>query len=222
MKLNLTFTPNTVPVPFNYQNYLIEIFQRWLDHDNLREELGLYSLSWLSGSRAFRRQLCFPYGAHWSIGFHEAAAKKKLIEIISAQPQGFCGMEVAEIKCQYAPVFDNWWRFDVLSPVLARDLDNPIYDKHFVFNEPQANKILTRTLQTKMYFAGFSRLQTANVTVRFDNSYLRPKTKLVRVQNSPRIASVCPVIVEGNPAAVEFAWNVGVGHETNYCFGALK
>jgi CRISPR-associated endoribonuclease Cas6 len=33
--------------------------------------------------------------------------------------------------------------------------------------------------------------------------------------------TLCPVIVEGDPRAVQFAWEVGVGNSTGIGFGAI-
>jgi len=60
-----------------------------------------------------------------------------------------------------------------------------------------------------------------NVKVSFDKNYLNPKTKLVNIKNIKNRANFCPIIIEGDPEAIKFAWNVGVGHSTGSCFGAL-
>lgn len=57
--------------------------------------------------------------------------------------------------------------------------------------------------------------------VSFDKNYFNPKTKLVRINGIDSRANFCPVIIEGNPEAIRFAWNVGVGHSTGCGFGAI-
>ena len=52
--------------------------------------------------------------------------------------------------------------------------------------------------------------------------YRNAKTRLITLAGSPNRASVCPVIVEGPPSAVAFAWNVGAGNSTHYGFGSLN
>ena len=59
------------------------------------------------------------------------------------------------------------------------------------------------------------------VKISFDRNYLNRKTKLVRINGIENKANFCPVIVEGNPEAVAFAWNVGIGHSTGSGFGAI-
>ena len=46
--------------------------------------------------------------------------------------------------------------------------------------------------------------------------------KLVDIKGIKHRASLCPVVIEGDPVAISFAWNVGAGHLTGSCFGALK
>jgi len=60
------------------------------------------------------------------------------------------------------------------------------------------------------------------VKVGFDREFANPKIKLVRIKDIDHKASICPVIVEGTPEAVRFAWNVGIGNGTGSCFGSLK
>jgi CRISPR-associated endoribonuclease Cas6 len=59
------------------------------------------------------------------------------------------------------------------------------------------------------------------VSARFDHSFRNARTKLVKIKGIANRASLCPVIVEGTPEAVQFAWNVGIGHGTGSGFGCL-
>jgi CRISPR/Cas system endoribonuclease Cas6 (RAMP superfamily) len=59
------------------------------------------------------------------------------------------------------------------------------------------------------------------VRISFDREFVNPKIKLVCIKNIQHHASVCPVIIEGTPEAVQFAWNVGIGNSTGSCFGSL-
>ncbi|MGN9307593.1 CRISPR-associated endoribonuclease Cas6 [Enterococcus faecium] len=56
----------------------------------------------------------------------------------------------------------------------------------------------------------------------FDRTYYAAKTKLVYYKNIGNKTSICPVIIEGTPEQIAFAWNVGVGNSTGIGFGALK
>jgi CRISPR/Cas system endoribonuclease Cas6 (RAMP superfamily) len=61
-----------------------------------------------------------------------------------------------------------------------------------------------------------------NVRVRFDRGSPGARTKLIDFKGIKNRGSVCPVIVEGTPQAVQFAWTVGVGHSTGCGFGYLR
>lgn len=220
MRLNLFLTANNKPVPFTYQHSLAEVFLRWLDNSGLRKKVKLYSLSWLQGSKAINDSLNFPLGARWFISFYGSWATERLVDQIMEEPEIFYGMKVHSIKRQPTPHFGSRCTFKVGSPVLARALNYGSKDKHFIFTEPEANKILTVTLRQKINAAGLGAPHN-NVKVSFDKSYPFAKTKLVKINDVANKASICPVIVEGTPKALEFAWNVGVGHGTGEGFGAL-
>lgn len=220
MRLNLILTANKHPVPFDYQHSLTEVFNRWTDTRELKNKIKLFSLSWLQGSKAVDGNLNFPQGARWFISFYGSWATNKLIDVIKNDPEIFYGMRVASVRAQTTPHFGSRFVFKVGSPVLARSLNNRNPDRHFVYNEPEANQILTLTLREKINAAGLGESHS-NVKVSFDSSYPFAKTKLVRINERANKTSVCPVIVEGTPEALEFAWNVGVGHGTGEGFGAL-
>jgi CRISPR-associated endoribonuclease Cas6 len=73
-------------------------------------------------------------------------------------------------------------------------------------------------MQRKLALAG---LPTDNVKVTFDLTYHQPRTKVVIYKGIGNRANICPVIVEGSPQQVAFAWEVGVGNSTGIGFGAL-
>ncbi len=60
------------------------------------------------------------------------------------------------------------------------------------------------------------------VSVRFHADYPNPNVKMVHYRNLDIKGSLCPVIVQGNARAVQFAWEVGVGgNSTGIGFGAV-
>jgi hypothetical protein len=64
-------------------------------------------------------------------------------------------------------------------------------------------------------------MDDAGVRVYFLPDASAPKTKLVSYRGIGNKASFCPVVVEGTPEQVGFAWKVGVGNSTGIGFGAL-
>jgi len=147
-----------------------------------------------------------------------------------ANPEMFCGMRVSQIRQQTTPDFGTRYRFKAASPVFVKG-KTPVNGKpphHYLYCEPEADALLTKTLVHKMDAANREaneiRFTDADkqVKVGFDREFANPKIKLVRIKNIDHKTSVCPVIIEGAPEAVRFAWNVGIGNSTGSCFGSLK
>jgi CRISPR-associated endoribonuclease Cas6 len=130
-------------------------------------------------------------------------------------------MRVVRIVQQQTPKFGSRYTFKVGSPVLAKSKEVDGKVKHYIYSDSEADATLTATLRHKLDRAGLD-VSHDRVVVSFDRSYQNPKTKLVTIKdNIANRASICPVIVEGIPEAVQFAWNVGVGHGTGSGFGSL-
>jgi CRISPR/Cas system endoribonuclease Cas6 (RAMP superfamily) len=89
MRLHFTLSPNTEPVPFDYQHRLTGIFHKWLKENSLHDRISLYSLSWLDGSFARNGSLHFPNGARWFVSFHEEEYAEKLVGGALLQPKIF-------------------------------------------------------------------------------------------------------------------------------------
>lgn len=221
MRLHFTLTPNTQPVPFAYQHFLTGAFNKWLSHNPQHDEISLYSLSWLQGGFMKDGALEFSRGARWFISFHDNALANIIIDRALADAEVCCGMRVVSIVPQQTPKFGPRYIFKVSSPVLAKSKEIEGKVKHYIYSDPEANATITATLRHKLDHAELG-IPHNQAIVSFDNSYLNPKTKLVTIKdNIANRASICPVIVEGTPEAVAFAWNVGVGHGTGSGFGAL-
>ncbi|MEW6005837.1 MAG: CRISPR-associated endoribonuclease Cas6 [Stygiobacter sp.] len=217
MRLHFNLMPNTKIVPFDYQHYLIGTFHKWMGWNEIHDEISLYSLSWLQGGKMTKDGFDFPNGARWFISFWDEEIGKQLIMSAMKEPDVCCGMKVKDIQIQENPNFSNKEKFIAASPIFIRKYDENRKAKHLTYKDEEANFYLTETLKKK--------LKTANldyeVKVSFDKNYMYPKTKLVKINGIENRANFCPVIIEGNPEAVKFAWNVGVGHSTGCGFGAM-
>lgn len=230
MRLHFTLSPNTRPVPFNYQHKLTGVFHKWLADNALHDVISLYSLSWLSGSCRVRDKLEFQSGAKWFVSFYEDEHAEKLVSGALNDPEIFCGMSVTRIEQQATPDFGTKYRFKVASPVFVKGKPpkNDEQPHHYLYCEPESDELLTATLIHKMDAASRAANETKftdadkQVKVSFDREFAHPKIKLVRIKNIDLKASICPVIVEGTTKAVQFAWNVGIGNGTGSCFGSLK
>jgi CRISPR-associated endoribonuclease Cas6 len=220
MRLHFTLTPNQQPVPFAYQHFLTGAFHKWLGENPQHDEISLYSLSWLQGGFMKNGTLDFPRGARWFISFYNDALANIIIDRALANSEVCCGMHVTRIVQQQTPEFGGYYNFKVGSPVLAKSKEVEGNIKHYIYSDPEADATLTATLRHKLDKAGVNTSHN-EVTVSFDRNYRNPKTKLVTVKDIHNRASICPVIIEGTPEAVQFAWNVGVGHGTGSGFGCL-
>ena len=230
MRLHFTLSPNTEPVSFAYQHWLTGAFHKWLKNNDLHDKISLYSLSWLDGSRRVASHLEFPSGAKWFVSFYEDQYAEKLLNGALNDPEMFCGMSVTRIEQQTTPDFGTKYRFKVASPVFVKGKQptNGSPAHHYLYNESEADELMTKTLLHKMDVANQEVGEThftetdKQVKVSFDREFQSPKIKLVRIKNIDHKTSICPVIIEGTPEAVRFAWNVGIGNGTGTCFGSLK
>lgn len=217
MRLHFKLSPNSQLVPFNYQHYLIGAFHKWIGQNNIHDEVSLYSLSWLHNGKMIKNGFQFPSGATWFISFWDEALAKQTIKNVLDDPEVCCGMHVTEVQIQDTPNFGNRERFTAASPIFVRKYDDNFRAIHLTTKDKDANHYLNETLQTKLKKANLD----FDVSVRFDENYLNPKTKLVKIKEIESRANFCPIISEGDPEGIKFIWNVGVGHSTGSGFGAL-
>lgn len=217
MRLYFELSPNTEPVPWDYQHFLIGALHKWLGRNELHDGMSLYSMSWLTNAIRNGTGLAFPKGSTWFISVYEKQIAEKLKRSALSDPSVCCGMNVTTIKLSETPRFSGSYRFKVASPVLVKKFDG-MKLKHLIFSDDGCDEALTQTLVTKLKKAN---LACEGVKVRFDRKFKGAKTKLVTINGIKNRASICPVIVEGSPEAVQFAWEVGVGHSTGCGFGAL-
>ena len=217
MRIHLSLTPNEKTVPFDYQHYLVSTFHNWIGKNIIHDEISLYSISWLQGGNMVKKGFEFPGGAEWFISFWDQELCKKVIGSIIEFPSAFCGMSVSEIQMHETPAFSTKERFIVSSPVLIRKYDENKKAEHLIYSNSESDYYLTETLKSKLKAVGLN----YEVNIKFDRNYEKAKTKMVNLSGIHNRASFCPVIIEGDPEAIKFAWNVGVGHSTGCGFGAL-
>lgn len=220
MRIQLKLSPNTQPVPFNHLHELTQRLHRWLGPDNeLHDGLSLYSFGWLKGGAARKGALTFPAGATWQVSFYDEEAARKLLMGIINSPELFYGMRVFEVQELPTPAFGEQYRFLADGPIVARQVREDGSREYLLHDSPAADVALTATLRHKLETAGLS---AEGVSVSFDRSFLTPRQKLVEIKGIKHKGSICPVVVEGPPEAVQFAWLVGAGELTGSGFGALS
>jgi len=220
MRLHIKTTPSAQTVPFDYQQNLVGAFHKWLGEDNEEHgHISLYSLSWLKGGKGSKGGLIFPEGAQWQISSPNHELLQRLINGLQEKPEIAFGMTAQEVMLEQDPEFKSEGRFVVQSPVLVKRHEESGRERYYTYEEAESDALLTETLQHKLRKAGHEDL---NIEVAFDRSYRGAKTKVTTYNQIKIKGSVCPVYLKGDPLALAFAWNVGVGNSTGIGFGALR
>lgn len=220
MRIILKTSPNSHPVPFDYQAKLVGCVQKWIGPDNdYHGKISLYSFSWLQDGKATQDALSFPHGARFFITFHDSNVTKTIIRTILADPTMFCGMEVRDITLAEEPDFSKRSLFFCASPILLkRRMEDGSY-RQFNYNDAEAGTIMRETLLNKMRTAGMEEDETLEIN--FDSTYQKKKLKLTHYHGIGNKASMCPVIINAKPETKRFAWEVGIGNSTGIGFGAI-
>lgn len=220
MRLYIKFSKNTQIIPFNYQRLLTGCVHKWIGQDNKQHGVvSLYSFSWLQNVSANTRGLNLNGDSQMFFSFYESDLAKEVIKGIMKSPEMFCGVKVRDVLIKDTPEFSNFEKFHVASPILIKRKLGDGSEKHYTFSDVEADELLTITLKTKLRRAG---LDENNVRVYFDKDYPDAKTKLVTYGKIKNKTSVCPIVIEGTPEQIAFAWEVGVGNSTGIGFGTLK
>lgn len=221
MKIRIYFSANREPVHFQYPYRLCGLFHHWLGNNDLHNQISIYSLGWLKGKTNVRDgSLYFPEGATWDIGIYQEDLSETLIRGLLLKELHFHGMEIRKAERLKPPRFENGrHRFLAGSPVLLRRVEEDGSRTHVTYEHQESSLILNRIIRKKAEEAGFTK--TGELTLQFDSDYKHPKTKLIDVKGIKNRASVCPVIAEGPPEALDFVWSVGAGELTGVGFGSL-
>ena len=226
MRIQLQLSSNSSPVPFSYLQDLRAALHNWLGTNDIHNDLSLYSLGWLKGGEKIGRSLFFPQGATWNLGFYDSDLGWQLAKGIIKDKHLAYGMTVEKAIEVPTPRFESPMRFAVDGAVLVRDNRADGSRECVLWNDIRSEVLLTENLIQKMRKAGLAE-EHQQVKVCFDRSYAKAREKVMtakRVEGGKDIqhkGSVCPVIIEGTPEAIRFAWLVGVGDLTGSGFGAL-
>ena len=224
MKFRIHLTANETGIPFNYSHQLCGIFHQWLGPNELHDMMSLYSLGWLSGrAQAQNGTLWFNKGAHWDIGIHDDAIAERLVRGLLLKEFHFHGMGIRKAEKLEPPAFsENKHRFLTNSPVMLRRTEDDRSKTFVLYDKPEeSSAMMTRIWKHKLREAGKEELADS-VAASFDRSFPRPKTRLIDIKGIKNKGSVCPVIAEGPPEALEFLWETGVGELTGTGFGSLN
>ena len=219
MRVTFNLSPNYLRlVPFNYQQKLVGRLHAWLGPNAEHDSISMYSVSWLGHGNVRSGALDFPQGTH----FHVSAAKDDLladlIEGLQQDTEVNWGMRVKSIMPQRTPDFGERAYFQMQSPVLIKRRIEDGTQQFYYHTDEAAGAMMTETLRSKMAHFGVE----GNINLRFDTDYQKAKIKMATYRGVKNKGSLCPVIAEGDPHCIQFAWNVGIGNSTGIGFGAIK
>lgn len=218
MRIYLRLCKNKDIIPFDHLPNLVGTIHKWLGKNDVHDRLSFYSFSWLRGGRGMGKAgLSFPDGAGWFVSAYNTDLVKRMMNGILDDPQVAYGMKVVEVTLRETPEYQSGHRFYLGSPILVkRKLEER--QKHFTFDEAETDMLLTESFHFKLTKAG---LPVSGASVRFDREHHAAKTKLSTYRGIQNKVNYCPVILEGSPEQIGFAWDVGVGNSTGIGFGSL-
>lgn len=220
MRLQLQLSPNTHPVPFTYLYNLTGALHKWLGKNSLHDGMSLYSFGRLTGAEKIGNNLYFGQGATLSVSFHDSSNAWALAKGIIQDDSLAFGMRVERALEMPTPRFETRHRLGIDGEIIVRTKRPDGSRKYLIWSDEEADDHMTQLMRKKLQFAGLSEAHQ-NITIRFDRTYMKARTKLMSIKGINHRGSVCPVIIEGTPEAIEFAWLVGVGELTGSGFGAL-
>jgi CRISPR-associated endoribonuclease Cas6 len=219
MRLYLQITKSTQTVPFNYQHYLTGALHKWIGQGNeIHDKTSLYSFSWLQEVNTSTYGIRTTDRSSFFISAYDDKLLKTILYGIRQDPVIGFGIKVSGVQITAPPIFSSKEVFHTASPIfIKRKQDGN--EKHIEYNDPNAGEYLTEVLQKKLTIAGLS---GEGLRISFDATYPAPRTKIIKYKEIGNRVNICPVIIEGTPEQIEFAWHVGVGNSTGIGFGALK
>lgn len=219
MRLHIKTSANNAIIPFDYQQKLTGVLHKWLGENNPEHgEVSLYSFSWLKNTKVTSKGLNCPKGTSFFISFYDTQRLKKVLSNIRTEPEMFCGMFVEDVVIEDTPDLTQQEQFSLGSPILIkRPMNGKITE--FYYDNPESGKLLEETLRTKMKLARIPDDDTLSIA--FNLSYAKKKTKLVWYDNISNKANMCPIIIKGSNLTKQFAWNVGLGNSTGIGFGSI-
>ncbi|RMG19911.1 MAG: CRISPR-associated protein Cas6 [Bacteroidetes bacterium] len=220
MRIQLHFSPNYYPLPFNHLHFLTGALHKWLGPNEEHDGLSLYSFGWLKGGEKVGAGLMFPNGARLNISFFNSENGWRLAKGILEDTEWKYGMRVQKAMELPFPRFGSSARFLVDGGIVLRKKRPDGSRQYLKWDDAEADAALTRIFRRKLRAAGFEGPHL-EASMGFDRSYPKPYFKKISIKETEHICSICPVWVKGSPEALRFAWLTGAGELTGSGFGAL-
>lgn len=206
-------------MPFNYQHLLTGVIHKWIGKQNSEHgRSGLYSFSWLQNTGTNKSGINITGNSYFFISSYETELIKKIMKGILEDPEMFCGIRAKDVQIRNVPIFSSEERFLLSSPILIRQRVGE-KTKHVTFKDDNFEELLTENLKGKLRNAN---LPDSGLSVKIDRNYAFSQTKLVDYKGIKNKTSLTPIIIEGSPDQIAFAWAVGLGNSTGIGFGSLK
>jgi CRISPR-associated endoribonuclease Cas6 len=218
MRVHIQLSNNREIVPFNYQELQVSKLHYWLGKNIVHDALSLYSFSWLKNGKSVENKgLNFKNGSQYFISCYDSDLLKTIIKNIQNDNDFGYGMKITSLTLEEEPNINYINRFQVASPVfIKRQIDGK--SKFYYPTDKEANTLLTETLINKLEKA---KVDSKGVKVKFDENYQNTIIKGTQYKGVHNKGSICPIIIEGTPEQLAFAWNVGIGNSTGIGFGSL-
>lgn len=219
MRIYLKLTKNKQEVPFNYQQLLTGVIHKWLGHQNqIHGQQSVISFSWIQNTEANKKGINLKDHSYFFISAFDVAIIKIIMKGILANPSMFHGIQVKDIQVVDVPTFSNSNRFFMASPVLLKVKDENNV-RHVTIEHSDFEEVLTLNFKNKLQKAGIS---DHDLKISLDPNSSYRKTRLITYKGINNKTSLAPIIIEGNPEQIAYAWCVGLGNSTGIGFGALK
>ncbi len=219
MRLYLKLSKNTKTIPFNYQELLTGTIHKWIGENNEEHgKPGRYSFSWLQNTVTNKSGIEIRQNSYFFISSGNVELIKKITKGIIGDPTMFNGVSVKDIQIKNTPEFGTSERFLMASPVLLKEKQGE-RTRHITLNDNDFEEALTNNLKRKLDKVGVG---SKGVIVSLDPETNFRQTKLVTYKGIKNRTSLAPIIINGNPEQIAFAWEVGLGNSTGIGFGALK
>lgn len=221
MRLIIYVSDSKEIIYFNqHQVFLTAALHKWIGEGNeIHGKTSLHSFSWFQNVDIVATGLKTRNDSYFFITAYDLNLVKRIVAGIRKDPTICFGICVTGVAIMETPTFRSRQEFYPASPVFVKKYLDYKKEKHLMFDDPDAGEQLTTVLKRKLRLAGLS---DEGVMVSFNTAYPKARSKMITYKTINNKANMCPVIVEGTPEQVAFAWEVGVGNCTGIGFGALK
>ncbi|WP_187478270.1 CRISPR-associated endoribonuclease Cas6 [Amniculibacterium sp. G2-70] len=219
MRIYLKLTKNNKPIPFNYQELLTGVIHKWIGANNeIHGKTGQFSFSWIQNTVANKSGIELKRDAYFFISSRNEGLVKQIVKNILKDPEMFSGVSVFDVQIKDTPAFSISEKFLMASPVLLKmKVENKI--RHITLEDKNFETILTDNLKHKLEK---SHLNSEGLSIKINPNTNFKETKLVTYKGIKNRTSFVPIIINGTPEQIAFAWDNGLGNSTGIGFGALK